>query len=64
MGIAVCIILLFAFSTYAIVKLYILRQRVDASVIFINLVLFTAVTGIMIYFSKKQRDYDEQAFYD
>ena len=64
MGIAVCIILLFAFSIYAIVKLYILRQRVDASVIFINLVLFTAVTGIMIYFAKKQRDYDEQAFYD
>ena len=64
MGIIICILLLFAFSIYAIVKLYILRQRADASVIFINFILFAAVTGIMIYFSKKQRDYDEQAFYD
>jgi drug/metabolite transporter (DMT)-like permease len=64
MGIIICILLLFAFSMYAILKLYILRQRVDASVIVINFVLFTAVTGVMIYLSKKQKDNDEQAFYD
>jgi drug/metabolite transporter (DMT)-like permease len=58
-----CIAALAAAIVYAIVRLYVLSQRVDASILIINVVLFAAVAGAIIYLSKKDRDLEEEELF-
>lgn len=44
---------------YAFVKLYIMSQRADLSILLINVILFAGIAGVLIYLSKKERDLEE-----
>jgi hypothetical protein len=59
-GLAGCIIALAAAAIYAIVRLYILWQRVGSSLIPINVVGFAANPGVLIHLTKKEMDLEEE----
>lgn len=58
-----CLATLVASILYAIIKLYILGQRSDPSILFVNVILFTVIAGILIYLTKKERDTDEEELF-
>jgi protein-S-isoprenylcysteine O-methyltransferase Ste14 len=58
-----CIVALAAAVVYAIVRLYVLSQRFDASIIVINVVVFAGIAGFMIYLTKKERDLEKKEFF-
>lgn len=58
-----CIAALTLAVIYAIIRLYILSQRVDASVLVVNVLLFMGITGVLIYLAKKQRDIEEEELF-
>lgn len=58
-----CIAALAAAVAYAIVRLYVLSQRIDASILFTNVVLFAAIAGVLIYLTKKEKDIDEEELF-
>jgi hypothetical protein len=62
-AIILCIVILFASVVYASVKLYVLRQRIDLSIVIINVFIFAIIAGIIIYLSKKQRDIEEDKLF-
>jgi len=57
-----CIAALAAAVIYAMVRLFVLSQRVDASIFVINVVVFAGIAGFMIYLTKKERELDEKEF--
>ena len=57
-----CIAALAAAVVYAMVRLFVLSQRVDASIFVINVVVFAGIAGFMIYLTKKERDLDKKEF--
>jgi fluoride ion exporter CrcB/FEX len=59
-GIAGCIIALVCATLYAIVRLYIFSQRVDWSILLVNVVGFAAIAGVLIYLTKKEKDLEEE----
>ena len=59
-GIAGCIIALFGATLYAIVRLYIFSQRVDWSILLVNVIGFAAIAGVLIYLTKKEKDLEEE----
>jgi len=50
-----CIVALAAAVVYAMVRLFVMGQRVDTSIIVINVVVFAGIAGFMIFLSKKER---------
>ncbi len=58
-----CIVALAAAVIYAVVRLFVLSQRVDASIFVINVVVFAGIAGFMIYLTKKERDLEEKEFF-
>lgn len=62
-GIAGCIAALAAAVIYAIVRLFIMVQRVDASILIVNVVVFAGIAGVLIYLTKKERDIEEEEFF-
>ncbi len=58
-----CIAALVASIVYAIVKLYVLAQRADASILFVNVILFTIIASILIYLTKKDQDIGEEELF-
>jgi hypothetical protein len=59
-GIASCIFALAAAVIYAIVRLYVLSQRVDWSILVVNVIAFAAIGGVLIYLTKKDNDLKEE----
>jgi hypothetical protein len=62
-AVAGCIAALAAAIIYAIVRLYILWQRVDLSILLVNVIGFAAIAGILIYLTKKNRDLEEEELF-
>jgi len=62
-AIASCIIALAAAVIYAMVRLFVLAQRVDASILVVNVVLFAGIAGLLIYLTKKDRDIEEEELF-
>jgi fluoride ion exporter CrcB/FEX len=62
-GIAGCIFALAAAVIYAIVMLYVLSQRVDWSILVVNVIAFTAIGGVLIYLRKKDNDLKEEELF-
>ena len=62
-GIAGCIAALAAAVIYAIVRLFVMAQRVDASILIVNVVVFAGIAGVLIYLTKKERDIEEEEFF-
>jgi hypothetical protein len=56
-------IALVAATIYAIVKLYVLSQRVDSSILLVNVIGFAAIAGILIYLTKKDKDLEEEELF-
>jgi hypothetical protein len=56
-------IALVAATIYAIVRLYVLSQRVDSSVLLVNVIGFAAIAGILIYLTKKDKDLEEEELF-
>jgi hypothetical protein len=54
-----CIVGLVAITGYAFTRLYIMAQRADISILLLNVVAFAGIAGLLIYISKKERDYEE-----
>ena len=62
-GIAGCIVALAAAIIHAIVRLYILGQRVDSSILLVNVIGFAAIAGVLIYLTKKDKDLEEEELF-
>jgi hypothetical protein len=62
-GIAGCIIALVAATLYAIVRLYVFSQRVDSSILLVNVIGFAAIACILIYLTKKEKDLEEEELF-
>jgi hypothetical protein len=62
-GVAACIVALAAAIVYAIVRLYVLGQRVDLSILLINVIGFAAVAGLLVYLTKKDKDIEEEELF-
>lgn len=60
---AACVAALGAITAYAFVRLYVMSQRADASILLLNVVLFTAVAGVLIYLFKKERDLQQEGMF-
>jgi hypothetical protein len=58
-----CIVALSAITLYSFVRLYVMSQRADASVLLLNVFLFSAVGGLLIYLSKKERDLEKEEMF-
>jgi drug/metabolite transporter (DMT)-like permease len=58
-----CIAALAAAVVYAIIRLFVLAQRVDASILVVNVVVFAGIAGLLIYLTKKDRDIEEKEFF-
>jgi hypothetical protein len=56
-------IALVAATVYAIVRLYVLSQRVDSSILLVNVIGFAAIAGILIYLTKKDKDLEEEELF-
>ena len=62
-GVAGCIAALAVAIIYAIVRLYILGQRVDSSILLVNVIGFAAIAGVLIYLTKKEKDLEEEELF-
>ena len=45
------------------VRLYVFSQRVDSSILLVNVIGFAAITGVLIYLTKKEKDLEEEEFF-
>jgi hypothetical protein len=48
---------------YAFVRLYGLNQRVDVDIIIVNVVVFTACAGALLYLSWKERGMEQEELF-
>lgn len=62
-GVAGCIVALAAAIIYAIVRLYIFGQRVDLSILLVNVIGFAVIAGVLIYLTKKDKDLEEEELF-
>ena len=62
-GVAGCIIALVAVTIYAIVRLYVYSQRVDSSILLVNVIGFAAISCVLIYLTKKDKDLEEEELF-
>ena len=62
-GVAGCIIALVAATIYAIVRLYVFSQRVDSSILLVNVIGFAAISCVLIYLTKKDKDLQEEELF-
>jgi hypothetical protein len=62
-AIAGCIVALAAAVIYAMVRLFVLAQRVDASILVVNVIAFAGIAGLLIYLTKKERDLEEEELF-
>jgi uncharacterized membrane protein len=58
-----CIAALGAAVGYAMIRLYVLSQRMDASIFVTNVILFAAIAGVIIYLTKKEKDIEEEELF-
>jgi drug/metabolite transporter (DMT)-like permease len=58
-----CVAALAAAVAYAIIRLIVLAQRVDASILVINVIAFAGIAGLLIYLTKKERDIEEEELF-
>lgn len=58
-----CIVAMAAAVIYAMVRLFVLAQRVDASILVVNVIVFAGIAGFLIYLTKKDRDLEEEELF-
>jgi hypothetical protein len=45
------------------VRLLVLSQRADTSILVVNVVVFAGIAGVLIYLTKKERDIQEEEMF-
>ena len=60
---ALCIAALAAIAIYAFTRLYVMSHRADLSILLLNVVVFAAIAGVLIYLSKKEKDLEEEEMF-
>jgi protein-S-isoprenylcysteine O-methyltransferase Ste14 len=60
---ASCVVALAAALIYAVVRLFVLAQRVDASILVVNVIVFAGIAGLLMYLTKKDRDLEEEELF-
>lgn len=58
-----CIVALAAAVVYAMVRLFVMAQRVDASILVVNVIAFAGIAGLLIYLTKKDKDLEEEELF-
>lgn len=58
-----CVAALSAAVIYAMVRLFVLAQRVDASILAVNVIAFAGIAGFLMYLTKKDRDLEEEELF-
>jgi hypothetical protein len=58
-----CIVALSAAVIYAMIRLFVLAQRVDASILAVNVIVFAGIAGLLMYLTKKDRDLEEEELF-
>lgn len=59
-GIIGCLLALGIAVTYAMVRLYVLSQRVDWSIMVVNVIGFGIISAFLFYLMKKDKDLKEE----
>jgi hypothetical protein len=59
-GIVACIVALAISVIYALIRLYVLSQRVDWSILVVNVVVFGTISAFLFYLFKKDKDLSEE----
>jgi fluoride ion exporter CrcB/FEX len=62
-GIVGCIVALAAAIMYAVVRLYVLGQRADLSILLVNVIGFAVIGGLLIYLTKKDKNLEEEKLF-
>jgi hypothetical protein len=62
-AIAGCIVALVAAVVYAMIRLFVMAQRVDASILVVNVIVFAGIAGLLIYLTKKDKDLEEEELF-
>lgn len=58
-----CIVAMVAAVIYAAVRLLVLSQRADMSILVVNVVVVAGIAGVLIYLTKKERDIQEEQMF-
>gem|GEM_PF-1760862 len=58
-----CIVAMAAAVIYAAVRLLVLSQRADTSILVVNVVVFAGIAGVLIYLTKKEHDIQEEGMF-
>ena len=48
---------------YAAVRLLVLSQRADLSILVVNVVVFAGIAGVLIYLTKKEPDIEKEEMF-
>lgn len=46
-------------TAYAFTRLYVFSERADLSILVLNVVLFAAIAGVLVYVSRKEKEFEE-----
>jgi ammonia channel protein AmtB len=58
-----CIAALASAVIYAMVRLFVLAQRVDTSILVVNVIAFAGIAGLLMYLTKRDRDLEEEELF-
>jgi hypothetical protein len=58
-----CIVAMVAAVIYAAVRLLVMSQRADMSILVVNVIVFAGIAGVLIYLTKKERDIQEEEMF-
>ena len=62
-GIAGAIAAMIGAIAYAFVRLYVMNVRVDLSILLVNIVVFSASAGVLVYMLWKERQLEEEELF-
>lgn len=62
-GIVACMVAMVAAVAYAFVRLYVLNVRIDASILVVNIAVFSASAAALVYLMWKQKEMEEEELF-
>jgi hypothetical protein len=59
-----CVAALAAIAIYGFIRLFVMSQRADTSILLLNVILFAAIAGLLVYLSFKERNFEKDTVGD